>query len=213
MLISVFPVMLIELVICTCQTSRITYLLALNVLWNVLETLYTAYYAIGLLAYTLALISYLPFIVSFLRMICRDTETRRMIFYRACWRLWLLTLFIDLWTFVNIEANVDELCELTGFMPDEQVIAKHFGVHSIHMDSLIVMCHVRVHLHRCANLTAYHVQYLILVYVSKLHWYAKRNARVKEERRFTERLLTRELTAQDWSRAMMSLRSIELLIG
>mmetsp|Transcript_2387 Transcript_2387/g.3032 ORF Transcript_2387/g.3032 Transcript_2387/m.3032 type:complete len:269 (+) Transcript_2387:111-917(+) len=213
MLVQVFPVMLIELIICTCQTSRITYFLALNVLWSILETLYTSYYAIGLLAYSLALISYLPFIVSLVRMACRDTETRRMIFYRACWRLWLFTLFIDLWTFVTIEANVDELCEHTGFMPDQRIIATHFGVHSIHIDTMIILCHVRLHLHRFSNLTVYHMQYLGLLYVSKLHWYSKRSKRIKEERRFTERLLSRELTAQDWSRAMLSLRSIELLVG
>jgi len=115
--------MLVELLMCTCQTSRFTYFLAFNVLYNVVETLYTAYYAIGFLAYIVALISYLPFIVSLTRMTWHDSETRRLIFYRNCFRLWMLTLAIDIWVIANLEAQINELCELTQFLPDERKMA------------------------------------------------------------------------------------------
>ncbi len=82
MLVQVFPVMIIELILCSCQASRFTYLIGLNMLYSLLETLYTAYYSIGLLAYIFALITYLPLALSFVRMAWHDSETRRLIFYR-----------------------------------------------------------------------------------------------------------------------------------
>lgn len=127
LMIQVFPVMLLELLICTCNTSYATYFIALNTLWEILETLYTAYYAIGLLAYIVALISYLPFIVSLVRMACRDTETRRLIFYRNCWRMWVFCFLIDLWTIVTIQGSIDDWCEISGFKPDQQAVAKYHG--------------------------------------------------------------------------------------
>ena len=203
LLIQVFPVMLIELIICTWNTSYLTYFLALNMLWSVLETLYTAYYAIGLLAYIIALLSYAPFIVSLIRMACRDTETRRLIFYQNCWRLWIFCLCVDIWTFVHIEARADEMCEVTGFMPDERAIATHFGLDSIQTETMFKLCHARVHIHRFNNLYHWHLQYLCLLYVSRYHWRRMRESRVQEELRFTERLISREgLTACDWARAM-----------
>ena len=156
MLIQVFPLMVLELLICVCQTSRLTYFLSFSCLVSVLETLYTAYYAIGLLAYSVALISHLPFIVSLLRMLYRDTEARRLIFYRTCCRLWVFTFAIDMWVFLNVAANVDEQCELTGFFPDEQILAQHFNVSSIDLESLLFLCRLRVQVHFAFCLMCYH---------------------------------------------------------
>ena len=100
--------MLVELMVCTCQTSRFTYFLALTVLYNVLETLYSAYFFIGLTAYIFALLSYLPFIVSLARMAWKDTENRRLIFFRTSIRLWLAVIAIDCWVVFNLAADVDE---------------------------------------------------------------------------------------------------------
>ena len=110
--------MIVELAICTCQTSRFTYLLALTVLYNVIETMYSAYFFIGLTAYAFVLLSYFPFIVSLARMAWRDTENRRLIFYRTCIRLWMAALAIDVWIVFNLAADIDEQCEIVGFMPD-----------------------------------------------------------------------------------------------
>ena len=110
--------MMLELMICTCQTSRFSYLLALTVLYNVIESLYHAFFFIGLLAHVFAFISYLPFIISLARMAWRDSENRRLIFYRACIRLWMLALAIDVWVLINLEADIDEQCEIIGFMPN-----------------------------------------------------------------------------------------------
>ena len=161
-----------------------------------LETLYTAYYTIGLLAYIIALVSYLPFIVSLVRMACRDTETRRLIFYRNCFRLWVFVLCIDLWTVACIEASIDELCEVTGFMPNEIEIASHFGYASIENETLVSLCQVRVLIHRFNNLYHWHLIYVCLLYVARRNWLKKRENRIMEELRFTERIISKEgLTA------------------
>ena len=100
--------MILELMICTCQTSRFTYLLALTVLYNVFESLYQALFFFGLVAHIFAFISYLPFVISLARMAWRDSENRRLIFYRTSLRLWMLALAIDLWVLVNLEGDIDE---------------------------------------------------------------------------------------------------------
>ena len=143
MLIQVFPVLVVELMVCMCQTSRFTYLLALNVLYNVTETLYTAYYAIGLLAYVFALLSYLPYIVSLLRMIWRDTETTRLIFSRNCIRLWMFVVAIDAWITFNVAMDVNDLCEVLQLLPDEQKLAHEFKVDRLHPDTVLQLCQYR----------------------------------------------------------------------
>ena len=100
--------MILELMICTCQTSRFTYLLALTVLYNVIESLYSALFFLGLVAHLFCFISYLPFIISLARMAWRDSENRRLIFYRTTLRLWMLALAIDIWVLINLEGDIDE---------------------------------------------------------------------------------------------------------
>jgi len=102
-----------------------------NALITILETLYTAYFAIGILAYLMALLSHLPFIMSLMRMLYRDSENRRRVFYRNCYKLWLFALAIDLFVFFNLEPSVDETCEITGHLPDEKQVAQHFNVSQI----------------------------------------------------------------------------------
>ena len=110
--------MMLELMICTCQTSRFSYLLALTVLYHVIESLYSALFFLGLVAHLFVFISYLPFIVSLMRMAWRDTENRRLIFYRNSVRLWMLAFAIDIWVLINLDADIDEQCEIIGFMPN-----------------------------------------------------------------------------------------------
>ena len=133
MILQVFPVMIAELLICTCETSRFTYFLALNVLYNIIETLYTAYYAIGFTTYLFALISYLPFITGIVRMAWRDTETRRLIFYRACRRTWLFAAGVDMWVATYILAEVDHFCEMSKFIDDStnENLSTFLGVHKV----------------------------------------------------------------------------------
>ena len=100
-----------------------TYFLALNVLYNVVETLYTAYYAIGLFIYVFTLVSYIPFLMSFMRMLKRDNETRRLIFYRSSRRLWLVMAGIDLWILSNVIPDVVEMCDMTRYLPNSAKIA------------------------------------------------------------------------------------------
>ena len=115
--------MVLHIIVFFCETQRTTCFLALNVLYNVVETLYMSYYAIGFSIYIFTLISYLPFLLSFLRMLKRDTETRRLIFYRSNVQLWFMIAAIDLWNLLNIVPDIIELCEISNFMPDISNIA------------------------------------------------------------------------------------------
>ena len=92
-----------------------TYSFALYGIYQVLHTLYNAYFALGFFTYVVALISYLPYMQSFIRMVWHDSETRRMIFYRNVLRFWMLTLAIDGWVFFNIVPETREGCQATAY--------------------------------------------------------------------------------------------------
>ena len=49
--------------------------------------------------------------------------------------------------------------------------------------------------------------------MSKRHWQLARAARVFEEKKFVVRLLTKEITAVDWARTMLTTDSMHLLMG
>ena len=179
-MIAVFPVMIIELIICCCQASRFTYLLGLNVLYGMFETLYTAYYAIGLLAYIFAFISYLPLAVSFLRMAMHDTETRRLIFYRACLRMWLVAFLLDLWVLFNLNPAVEEICGVIGMMPDEQKMAAHFRVDKFSQETLWTLCLYKMLLLRFLELIERQLTYVFLVVLACTHYRNLRTERLNE---------------------------------
>ena len=55
---------------------------------------------------------------------------------------------------------------------------------------------------------------MLMIYVSRRHWLKKRQWRVRDELRFTERIISKEgLRAHDWARAMFQARSMQLLCG
>ena len=166
--------MVFELIFCTCQTSRITYFLALTVLYNVIETLYSAYYYIGMTAYIFVLISYLPFIISLLRMACRDTENRRLIFYRTSLRLWMAALAIDIWVLISLNADIDEQCEIVGYMPNADILTQAFGGTQITNQTLIQLCKYRAWMATMVNMSQYHIQYCFLCFISRTFWRSKR---------------------------------------
>ena len=60
------------------------------------------------------------------------------------------------------------------------------------------------------------MQYAFLCFVSRRFWHKKRAARVRQERRFVERIMARrdgQVTAKDWARCMRSSETIDLLVG
>ncbi len=126
--------------------------MALNALFSVLETLYTAYYAIGLLAYLVALISHMPFILSFVRILWRDTENRRHIFYHNCYRLWLISFLIDFYVFFHLEPNVNESCETVHYLPDNEYIAQQYNLTRVNKRTLILACSYGVFLDRTISM-------------------------------------------------------------
>ena len=132
--------LLIEFLLCTCQTGRLTYFFALNGLYQVLQTLYNAYYALGFFAYVFALISYLPFTHSFLRMVWRDSETRRLIFYRNCIRMWMFTVAIDVWVFFNLVPDVANMCASNEVDVEQTKIARYFKLDYVPNELILTMC-------------------------------------------------------------------------
>ena len=63
------------------------------------------------------------------------------------------------------------------------------------------------------NLAYYHMGYFVLCLVACKNWQVKHKERITEEKRFNERLMTRQITAKDWSRSMKSSNTITLLVG
>lgn len=66
------------------------------------------------------------------------------------------------------------------------------------------------------NFSHYQMQYACLCFVSRHFWQTKRTQRVRQERRFVERILARrdgQVTAKDWARCMRSSQTINLLVG
>lgn len=97
-----------------------------------MQTLYNAYYAMGFFAYVFALIGYLPFTHSFIRMMWRDSETRRLIFFRNCVRMWLFALAIDIWVFFNLVPDVAILCDASnGIGGDEGKMKTYFELNNV----------------------------------------------------------------------------------
>ena len=162
--------MVLHIIVFFCETQRTTYFLALNVLYNILETLYMSYYAIGFSIYIFTLISYLPFILSLLRMLKRDTETRRLIFYRSNVQLWFMIAAIDLWNLLDIVPDIIELCEISHFMPDISKIASQFRPELLESRSLIGFCLYRLQLHNLVNTVWYHLIYGYMVFMSRRLW-------------------------------------------
>ena len=115
-------VIFIELAFQLLRTSRLTYALAIFGVFNVLSTLYQAYHALGLTAYLVTFISYLPSLVSFVRMVARDTEASRLIFYRTIKKTWTFALMNDLFTLMFMLPAVNELCALIRDNESEEIL-------------------------------------------------------------------------------------------
>jgi len=76
----------------------------------------------------------------------RDTETRRLVFYRSCIRLWLFTAMIDIWIVSNVVTQIDELCEIAKFSNRLTFTetANFFDVKSVTRNSVIQLCTTRL---------------------------------------------------------------------
>ena len=126
--------------LCMCNSGRLTYFFALNGIYQIIQTLYTAYYAIGLFTYLIALISYLPYTLSFIRLAWRDSETRRLIFYRNCLRIWMFAIAIDAWVILNLIPDVANMCGPTHLKEDESRIKSYLKVESLPNDLALTVC-------------------------------------------------------------------------
>jgi len=82
MQLSCTVILLVEFLLFSCQASRLTHFFALTGLYQILQTVYVVWIYLGCFASTFSLIGYLPFLLSFVRMWWRDSEARRLIFYR-----------------------------------------------------------------------------------------------------------------------------------
>lgn len=214
MIITLYPVMVAELIACFGSLTRLLYFFAITATYNIAETLYQAYFTLGLLAYLLALLGYLPFLVSLLRMTWRDTESRRLIFYRSCLRMYWMVAAIDTWLIFNTLPETSEYCELTDFMPDEQMILDHYNIKGrISREILLILCQYRFTLSRCICFIFDHCQYVVLLYLTRTYWKQKHAERVKAEQAFVKKLLRKKVTAADWSKALYSTQYMTMMSG
>lgn len=83
---------------------------------------------IGIFAFTITLLIYLPFLVSMLRMAWRDTETRRMIFYKNCIRLYSIVLLIDIWVMFVLTPDFYIQCSLIMSDIDDKYLVEELDL-------------------------------------------------------------------------------------
>lgn len=157
MIITVYPIAVIEVFACLCSMSRLFHFFALNATISIAETIYRAYFTLGLLTYAVALLGYVPFLVSLARMTWYDSESRRLIFYRSCLKLYVLIVGLDMWAALSTTTNTTEFCELSDYMPEEPIIISMFQVNR-HRARLImvIMCQYRLQMHRLFNMLGDH---------------------------------------------------------
>lgn len=174
MIITVYPIMMVELFALFGSMTRLLYFFALAATYNIAEALYHAYFGLGMLAYLVALLGYLPFLISLFRMTWRDTEARRLIFYHNCLKLYGLVAAIDLWVCLSTSTKTTEYCMLTDFMPNESIILEHFNLSGrIPKDTLLLLCNYRFAMFRFFSMMGSRLQYAIMIYLSRTHWQVK----------------------------------------
>ena len=88
--------------------------------------------------------------------------------------MWGIAAAIDLWVFFNLTADIDEVCEITNFLPDESKLAKHFNVVGFDNKTLLTLCQYRMQVYNLLNYALYHFQYAFMCYISRRHWQVKR---------------------------------------
>lgn len=176
-----------------------------------MHTLYDAYFALGLFTYVVALISYLPFVSSFVRMGWRDSETRRLIFYRNCVRFWMLSIAIDVWVFFNIVPDVHDLCGAMEWEGDQTEAASYFKLSQIPSELTMQMCVIRYQFSRLNLYMLNHFQYGMLVLLSRRHFYNRVKERKQVEIKLIKKLLRNKLTPEYLPVIINSPFALELL--
>lgn len=210
-MVQTLPVLLAEFLLCMCNSGRLTYFFALNGLYQILQTLYTAYYAIGLFTYLIALISYLPYTLSFLRLAWRDSETRRLIFYRNCLRIWILAMAIDAWVILNLIPDVANMCGPTQLKDDEVKIKDYLNVDNLPNDLSLTVCIYQFQFQRISLYMVNHFHYGVCLFLAKRHWQSKVNERKKELVKVLKKVFKNKLVASDLMTVIDSELAMELI--
>ena len=104
-------VLLVEFIACFCSVDKMTYVFGLSGLYQIARVMYFAWHSFGVLAYILAFVAHIPFMFSFIRMYWHDSETRRKIFYKIACRVWVVSLFTDIWVVLNLMPETHEICQ------------------------------------------------------------------------------------------------------
>ena len=114
-----YPILIMEIMLTMCRTTRSYYIFFLGGLFNITQAIYAAFFVLNWVAFLVVLLIYIPYVVSLCRMVKRDSETARMLFYSQCLRMWILALAIDIWIHRATVPVVDNLCHFYDITGDE----------------------------------------------------------------------------------------------
>lgn len=208
-----YALIMAEFVVQLINTSRLTYLFASAILYHIAQSLYSAYSAIGAAAFVVTLLIYLPFVVSLARMAWRDTETRRLIFFRNCVKLWLVALLIDVWVTTALDAEFFSQCHYLMNEADDNSIRHQldYGA-TIPVDIYSFICKQRLKMGSVRAYLMQHTQFACLLFLARRHWTNKHKTRIKDyKRQFLLRIMSGHVRSHDWLEILPNSQAREAL--
>ena len=145
-------------------------------------------------------------------MVWRDSDTRRLIFYRNVLRFWMLTMAIDCWVFFNIVPETREPCEATTYEDsNHSEIEEHFKLDSMPPELMMQMCVIRYQFSRLNMYMFNHFLYGILVLLARRHFYNRVKERKLVEIKLIKKLLRNKLSPEYLPVLINSPFALELL--
>lgn len=188
------------------------YVVSCSCLYHAARTLYEAYYAVGAMAFVFALIGYVPFVVSLARMAWRDTETRRMIFYKNCMRLWGLIIYVDLWVTFAIDPESYSMCLFITRPRDTEIINQYLGLDELPNFLFHFLCKQRLKLTWGRTYFLQHLKFGFMLLLAKRHWTNKHQTRLKTYKKdFITRLMQGQVEAEDWPQILENPQALAAL--
>lgn len=132
-------------------------------------------------------------------MIWRDSETRRLIFYRSCFRMWIFVIIIDLWVLVSLEPEIYTHCHLFATDNEDEIMRESLELEYVPIEIYNFICKQRL---KASCVRAYimqHLKFLVLICIARRFWAIKNTERKKRyKKEFLKRIMKGEVKAHDW---------------
>ena len=150
-------------------------------MYQVIQTTYLTWVSVGFCAFAFSLVGHLPFLLGFARMWLRDSESTRLVFYRACKKTWLFAVLIDVWSALNLLPLARGQCQaINAFEYSDDT-----GWNSISNAERLAHCELQVRITRlCFYLLFSDFQFGVLVLLARRNWQLKRRQREERERTY-----------------------------